>query len=525
MHMLVVEDVIYAGVIGNNLYSCIVLDHYQVDVLVFQTLAQCLTYQMEYDTRTPPYSTSDETSFAYVSARDRWPVILTGAIDDIHRAIAVCKDEEKVAGGKTIVEGLAKLKYELQHNRPLTSLPDDGRADVPDYNHELAALASPTWFNLPWLYAECYLYRRMSTFFALSTHWKAYDVFALQKMSTFRSSRPAVLELAAKYRELITGLQNDVPKPTPQHAIEDAEKLLFMEMCEICLWGNATDLSLLTSLTYEDIQKLQGADARKSSEKNILVNDLSAAYEVLKAAREKDPRSSRRVDIVLDNAGFELFVDLILAGYLLAAGLATEVVMHPKSIPWFVSDVLPADFAALLSALADPQTFYSITSDGAKSTGQATQALSDRDISDLLFLFQDWSNLHQEGQLILRPNLFWTGPGSYWRLPKTASSLYHDLKESELVIFKGDLNYRKLTGDVTPSPAPAWNPTAIGPMGPGSGVRTLALRTCKADTVVGLPDGEDERIQATDGGGGGTGARKWAWSGKWAVVQFCDGKA
>lgn len=297
----------------------------------------------------------------------------------------------------------------------------------------------------------------MSTFLALSTHWKTYDVFARQKMSTFKSSRPAVLELAAKYRELITRMQNDVPKTTSQHAIEDAEKLLFIEMCEICLWGNATDLSLLTSLTYEDIQKLQGADARKSSEKNILVNDLSAAYGVLKAAREKDPQSSRRVDIVLDNAGFELFVDLILAGYLLAAGLATEIVMHPKSIPWFVSDVLPADFAALLGALADPQTFYSTSSDDAKSTGQATQTLSERDTSDLLFLFQDWSDLHQEGQLILRPNLFWTGPGSYWRLPKTASSLYHDLKESELVIFKGDLNYRKLTGDVTPSPAPAWN--------------------------------------------------------------------
>jgi damage-control phosphatase, subfamily III len=26
------------------------------------------------------------------------------------------------------------------------------------------------------------------------------------------------------------------------------------------------------------------------------------------------------------------------------------------------------------------------------------------------------------------------------------------------------------------------------------------------------------------GVGGDGGARKWAWSGKWAVVQFCDGK-
>jgi hypothetical protein len=60
-------------------------------------------------------------------------------------------------------------------------------------------------------------------------------------------------------------------------------------------------------------------------------------------------------------------------------------------------------------------------------------------------------------------------------------------------------------------------------MGPGSGVRVLALRTCKADVVVGLPEGEDERIRALSGDEEG-GARKWAWSGKWAVVQFSDGK-
>ena len=74
-----------------------------------------------------------------------------------------------------------------------------------------------------------------------------------------------------------------------------------------------------------------------------------------------------------------------------------------------------------------------------------------------------------------------------------------------------------------------WDPTtpfttAIGPLGPGSGVRTLALRTSKADVVVGLPEGEDARLKETEGGGGDSGARKWAWSGKWAVVQFCDGK-
>ena len=72
------------------------------------------------DTKAEPYETSDRVSFAFVSARDRWPVIVTGAIDDIHRAIVVCDDESKRKEGKTILEELAKLKYELQHDRQLT---------------------------------------------------------------------------------------------------------------------------------------------------------------------------------------------------------------------------------------------------------------------------------------------------------------------------------------------------------------------------------------------------------------------
>ena len=263
-------------------------------------------------------------------------------------------------------------------------------------------------------------------------------------MSTFRFSRPAVLELAAKYRDLVSQLEKGVKATKDNEELDEAERILFTEMCEICLWGNATDLSLLTSLSYEDIQKLQGADARKKAEKNILVNDLAAAYKALKGA-SKMGKKDRRVDIVLDNAGFELFVDLILSGYLLAAGLATQITLHPKSIPWFVSDVIPADFAALLSALANPQDFYSTPDE---HTGHVPEPLSEQESAALLFLFQHLAGFHAEGQLLLRPNLFWTSAQSYWHLPQAEPRLYEDLKESELVIFKGDLNYRKLTADV-----------------------------------------------------------------------------
>lgn len=39
------------------------------------------------------------------------------------------------------------------------SLDDDGKDDIAIYNKELSDLDKPTWFNLPWLFAECYLYR------------------------------------------------------------------------------------------------------------------------------------------------------------------------------------------------------------------------------------------------------------------------------------------------------------------------------------------------------------------------------
>lgn len=263
-------------------------------------------------------------------------------------------------------------------------------------------------------------------------------MFSRQKTDTFRTSRDAVLELASRYKQLIDQLAGSP---------DAAEATLFAEFCDICLWGNATDLSLLTNLTYEDIQKLQGSEARKAAEKNLLVNEIPAAYEVLKKARDEG-KTERRVDFILDNAGFELYVDLVLAGFLLSSGLATQVVLRPKSMPWFVSDVVPADFSALLNAISSPRQFFESQSDDDQVQGKQPKPLADEDVEQLLFLFQQWAGFHAEGQLVIRPSQYWTAGGSFWRLPHEAPDLYRDLQTAELVIFKGDLNYRKLTGDV-----------------------------------------------------------------------------
>ncbi|KAL5606867.1 hypothetical protein BROUX41_003244 [Berkeleyomyces rouxiae] len=500
----------------------------------------------------PPYMTSDPGSFGSVTATRRWPIIITSIVNDVHITVGKLKLEasklqeagkavdplliEKTDELAEIQSKIGILNTEVQRNKPMTPIEDDGFDDVALYNKEIEALKSEAnnadgkspelyarWHDAPWLFTECYLFRRLNTFFTQSKHWKSYDVFARQKTSAFHSSRPAVLELAARYTELVSQISaKKADKATPRDASTDkaAEALLFSEMAEICLWGNATDLSLLTSLTYEDLQKLQGSEARKESEAKILANDLPKAFELLHAAREAG-KKDRRVDIVLDNAGFELYVDLVLAGYLLASDLATTVVLHPKSMPWFVSDVLPADFGSLLMAVGNPTSFFE-SPDETSTDARPIVPLQDAEKEALYDVFDSWSGFHANGQLVIRPNRFWTHGSSFAALPTEAPELYADLQTSELVVFKGDLNYRKLTRDL------AWDPTtpfatAVGPLGPGSGLNVLALRTCKADVVVGLPAGKDEELRRMEGGGG-DGAREWCWSGKWAVVQMSVGK-
>lgn len=105
---------------------------------------------------------------------------------------------------------------------------------------------------------------------------------------------------------------------------EDNLKAAFLELATCCLWGNATDLSLLQGLSHADIQALQktGKAAQKEAEHLILSNQLEHAWDHLKSLKDA------RIDIVLDNAGFELYGDLLLGDWLLSTPFCNEVVFQ-----------------------------------------------------------------------------------------------------------------------------------------------------------------------------------------------------
>ena len=242
-------------------------------------------------------------------------------------------------------------------------------------------------------------------------------------------------------------------------------------------------------MTEEQIKALQATagDQLAATEQNILGNDMERVWDVVKANREK--KKDRRIDFVLDNAGFELYCDFIygkhalhtpqfagnrheyLADFLIQSGLATEVRFHGKRYPWFVSDVTKRDWDWLINNMC---------------YGHLFPHASSAEMQSLRMLAKRWKQYEKQGQWIYEQHPFWCTGYTYWDLHSEAPDLFLHLSQSDLVIFKGDLNHRKLTYDCA---APASTPfeEAIGPMANSAGApKVVSLRTIKSDVVVGL---------------------------------------
>lgn len=211
--------------------------------------------------------------------------------------------------------------------------------------------------------------------------------------------------------------------------------------------------------------------------------------------------------------GFELYVDLMFADYLVRAGFASEVVFHAKTIPWFVSDVMPVDFQWTLDQLRHTS---SATTNTESSAGKAPffdpSELSEQ--KALRDLGTKWQSYVDQGVWRVTSDDFWTSCYSFYHLTSlpSAQDLFSEMRKSDLWIFKGDLNYRKLVYDCQwPTTTPFIE--AIGPLGSEKDVPSLVtFRTCKADVVVGLAEGVEEKMDKK--------AEDWQVSGEYAVISF-----
>ena len=126
-----------------------------------------------------------------------------------------------------------------------------------------------------------------------------------------------------------------------------------------------------------------------------------------------------------------------------------------------------------------------------------------------------WRDLFAFKKIVFRAHPFWTTQHSFGRMPELQPELFAERVGADLVMFEGDLNYRKLICDgYWPQTTPFSN--AMGPFAKihgGKGARTLFLCTCKADVCINLRAEQEEKLEQ--------GQTRY---GKYAVVSYWNVK-
>ncbi|ARV59234.1 hypothetical protein BZZ01_11895 [Nostocales cyanobacterium HT-58-2] len=355
---------------------------------------------------------------------------------------------------------LEKLASELACGY-LPLLVDDTGSDFTAWSKYLEPYKQQRWIDVPWFFAETYFYRlilQITNYFQPGESQRV-DPFELQKRQGLETSLDSIIALCTQ----VNGWLNVSQQQT------QSTQTALIALLYFALWGNRVDLSLWSAFESDrsrfDIQ---------SQQSHILVDDAHKVTELLINS------NSGRVDFVVDNAGFELVCDLCLVDYLLGSGVASQIRLHLKPHPTFVSDAM------------------------IKDVHHTTEYLKTSHHPELIAFAQRLQEYIASGQLVLQDDYFWTSPLPFWEIP---DSLKHELSNSSLIIIKGDANYRRLLGDRH------WNfTTDIADIVCYLPVPMVTLRTLKSEVAAGIKPEALEKVVKSDSA--------WLTNGQWGVVQF-----
>jgi len=348
----------------------------------------------------------------------------------------------------SIRQAVEQLRADLVNDAPIPMLSPDP-APAADYDDWAAAYQAHqaqhrplSWQHAPWFFAEMFAYRHLMQ--AVRWFETGRDPFAPTKRA----------ELA---NDVVWQQLEHVLQPEPSDLDRTSSLLL------ASLWGNRADLSHVAG-------DLAGETA---SEDDLLVDDRAAVVGSLAASR---PEPDQPVHLVIDNVGQELVIDLALADALL--GLGHPVVLHAKHYPVFVSDATIPDVWQTLDAL--------------EQRGGRPRALA-------LRLRRAW----EVERFRLAAPLLWVSSHFLRELPPPFGQV---MRRARLVIFKGDVNYRRVIDDSI------WGErTAFADVVSHFPAPIVALRSIKSDPLVGVPSARFRALEAQDSG--------WRTTGRYGLIQ------
>jgi hypothetical protein len=370
-----------------------------------------------------PIRTDSSNPFAHNTMTTRLPSIIRDVqaknhfSESIHAALDTLFEQ---------VTGNAEIPH------PVLSAPDADMWTLAFDNHRNAR-----WLETDWFFAEPYFFRQI----AIATrYWQT-------QLDPYWTIKEAELNAATCTRI------NDVLQFTG----DAYERLAFL--LEAALWGNRADLS----------HPAAAMSQLAIHPDDLLVDEREGAVHQL-------VHGKGTVQIVCDNFGTELAMDLVLADALLT--LEIPVILHVKMHPTYVSDATVRDVHLMLAWLG---------------AAGGNPALKIR-LEDCL----------SSGRLQLAPDFFWNSSYFLDAMPPRIRNVFVG---SRMVILKGDMNYRRAVFDtIFPVDTPF---AAIVNYVPAP---LLALRTLKSDAVVGVPENIATQAEREDS--------LWRVNGKRGVMQY-----
>jgi uncharacterized protein with ATP-grasp and redox domains len=392
-----------------------------------------------------PYRCSDPGSFAENTLLVRLPEI-AGRV--------ILENQFPAEINHSITGLIAELPESL-----VPEIQDQGAPDQDLWIQYLKPYQGLAWRDLPFLVCENTFYRRIlqATKYFQPGPTQFFDPYSYQKNLGLETSLHSIQSLAAKVEAWLD------PNFPCSEALTDA--------IETNLWGNRADLSLWpagSEGTPSNSQIHQAADYLVANHLSEMVSAILNAGDGLK-----------RIDFLIDNAGFELVCDLAFTDYLINRKLAGQIHFHLKAHPTFVSDALIGDVKMTIGFLCH-QGDEKIIRLGTR----LEQAIAEK-------------------KLVLDSSFFWNSPLAGWQSPETLQS---ELAQAALVISKGDANYRRLVGDLRwPETTPFEQILAYFP------TRLAALRALKSEVMVGLYPGQLAELNRTD--------PSWRTDGRWGLIQ------
>jgi len=396
--------------------------------------------------------TSEPGSFARKTIVERKPAIIRQALADHDYP-------------PDIVSALEDFRVEIAH-KPIRPLTEDA-PDVVDWLAVWTEFEGRTWLDVPWYFAEAYFYRRLlqAVRYFQPGSWWLHDPFAPGK----------AIQLAETV--LPIGLAAEV-----LGQIED-ESAQLEAWLHASLWGNRADLSNLT--VTDEVRGRQALVERD----NLVIDHVPRVGQLMREG------AFPHVAFINDNTGMELGFDLCLADFLLTHDRAERVTFHLKHHPFFVSDAMVKDVRATVGAFGGAQRYTRAQRPG------GARRLAVRELGERL------RAALAHGRLLLVDDPFWT---TALHFPQMPTHLREALGVTDLIISKGDVNYRRLLSDRHwPFTLPTeevldYFPTSL-----------LTLRTLKGEILTGVEEGVAERIGAEDPG--------WLLNGQRGLIQFIEG--